>query len=474
MIVVVGISHKSTPIAVRERIAIPEEQIQPLLQSLAGRPSIGEVLVLSTCNRVEFVACPDTGISAEAEATSREALAAELVAEFESRVPGIARHLYVHQGDPAVRHLFRVASSLDSLVLGEPQILGQLKDAMVTARQAGTLGRTLNRGVGHAIRTAKRVRTETALGIGQVSVPSVAVDLARQVFGDLRRHSVLLIGSGNMAESLARLMSEAGAQLTILGRNQARVSELAARVGGAPKSWEDLRSALVEADIVITSTRAPGHIITEPMVAGLRRARRGRSLVFVDLAVPRDVDPAVDQLDNVFCYNIDDFSRVVEDSLSSRRKEADRGEEIVSQEVESFRRWVDALRITPTVVALRQRFKGILQDELDRSLRSRLKHLGEDDRTALSAMLEAAVNKLCHNPTARLRETACDHEFEAYRAEELSSALDELFELSTATQSAPSPRSSPSNPALSEPISNPGHPSPPLHPLPVRTLGASR
>ncbi len=424
MIVVAGLSHKTAPIAVREKLALGRDRIAELLARAVEMPAIGEAMLISTCNRVELVTAGKRNVDADLAAVAKDSV--ELLSQY---APGVADHLYVHSAGAAVRHLFQVASSLDSLVLGEPQILGQVKDAFELARKAGTVGGALHRTVPRAIRAAKRVRTETAIGAGQVSVPSVAVDLSKQIFGELKRTTVLLIGSGEMAETVAKLLRHAGARLIVLGRNAARVAELAQAVGGEGRSLTELGPSLIEADVVITSTSSLEYVVGYDLVHGTRRKRRGRSLFFIDLAVPRDVDPRVEQVEGVFLYNIDDFSRVVAESHSTRRREAERAEQIVEAEAAGYDRWLEAARVTPTLVALRNRFRATLEAELDRSMRSKLKHLSTDDRAALEKMLEAALNKLLHEPSARLREIAGDREFEAFRTEQLSDALRELFAL---------------------------------------------
>ncbi len=424
MIVVAGLSHKTAPIAVREKLALGRDQIPELLARALEMPAIGEAMLISTCNRVELVTAGKRNVDGDLAAVARDSV--ELLARY---APAVADHLYVHTSGAAVRHLFQVASSLDSLVLGEPQILGQVKDAFEVARKAGTVGGALHRTVPRAIRAAKRVRTETAIGAGQVSVPSVAVDLSKQIFGELRKRTVLLIGSGEMAETVAKLLQQAGAKLIVLGRNAARVAELARAVSGEPRSLAELGSALIEADVVITSTSSTDPVVGWELVHGTRRKRRGRSLFFIDLAVPRDVDPRVEQVEGVFLYNIDDFSRVVAETHSTRRREAERAEQIVEAEAEGYDRWLEAARMTPTLVALRNRFRATLEAELDRSMRSKLKHLSVEDRAALEKMLDAALNKLLHEPSARLREIAGDREYEAFRADQLSDALRELFAL---------------------------------------------
>lgn len=438
MIVVVGLSHRTAPIDVRERLAIAPERIPTLLTELTKDPQVREAMLISTCNRLELVAAGPWPRPDQEET----ALACELFLEREAS--GIGRHLYRHTGALAIRHLFRVASSLDSLVLGEPQILGQVKEAFEQARGAGTLGSILHRTLPRALHAAKRVRTETQVGSGQVSVPSVAVDLTRQIFGDPRGRSVLLVGSGEMAESAARLLKAAGARIFVVGRTPERVQALCDRVGGEPRAWSDLRATLVEVDVVITSTSARGFVIDREMVAGSRRSRRGRDQFFVDLAVPRDVDPEVIGLDGAFLYNIDDLSRTVSETLSSRQREADAAERLVEEETRGYERWADAEQATPTIVQLRAKIREAFGVELDRSLKGRLKHLGAEDRAALSKLIEAAENRVLHGPTMRLRQAASDPQGPGMTLADLAEAVRELFELdeSPAPEAASDPHES--------------------------------
>jgi glutamyl-tRNA reductase len=289
------------------------------------------------------------------------------------------------------------------------------------------VGSILHRTLPRAIRAAKRVRTETAIGSGQVSVPSVAVELTRQIFGDLTGHTALLVGSGEMAEAVARLLKVAGAKVMVVGRTLSRAEELASVVGGSARPWTDLQQSLVDADVVVTSTSAPHHVVDLDMVSTARRARRGKSQFFIDLAVPRDVDPRIEQLDGEFLYNIDDLSKVVSESLSTRTREAASAEAIVGREAEGYDRWADAEQATPTIVALRARLTASLEEELSRSLRGKLKHLPPDDRAALGKMLESAVNRLLHQPTIRLRQAALERSQDTLSLEQLSSAISELF-----------------------------------------------
>ena len=450
MITVVGLSHRTAPIEVRERVALPKDKVPDFLRALLQQAPVGEALVVSTCNRLEIVA------AARGSVAELPAVAEACVQALEQIAPGIARHTYRRTGGEAVRHLFRVASSLDSLVLGEPQILGQLKDAFDAAKEVGSIGSVLHRSVPRAIRTAKRVRSETVIGSGQVSVPSVAVDLTRQIFGELRGRTVLLVGSGEMAEAVARLLRYAGASLLVLGRNLERVQELATAVDGEPRLWHELKASLVEADVVITSTSAPSAVIDYELAASARKARRGRDQTYIDLAVPRDVDPRVNTVNGVFVYNIDDFSQVVAQTLSNRAQEAESAERIVEEETRGYERWADAEQATPTVVRLRAMLRQSLRTELDRSFRGKLKHLGREEREALEKMCEAVENRLLHVPTMKLRQAAIERDAAAFALDDLTSALEELFDLSgNAEPESPSgPQASPA-PLLSSSPSAP-------------------
>lgn len=403
MIVVVGLSHKTAPIDVRERLALPAEVIPEVLHGLLDGGVVKEAMVVSTCNRVEFVVAGADGSRADLAELARATVDAVL-----RRSPGVTGHLYQHVGNDAVQHLFRVAASLDSLVVGEPQILGQVKDAYDVARGAGTVGSILHRVIPRAIRAAKRVRSETTVGAGQVSVPSVAIDLGRQIFGDLSRHTAALVGSGEMAETVARLLRQAGSRLVVLGRNPERVAEVSTLMQAEPRSLSEMDVTLVEADVVITATSATGFVINEPQVRALRKMRRGRSLFFIDLAVPRDVDPSVGNLDGVFLYNVDDLSTIVAESLEGRRREAERAEQIVAEEAASYDRWAEAEQATPTIVALREKLRRVFEGEVDRSLSGKLRHLGEAEREALIVMVEASLKKMLHPTTVHLRRLAAD------------------------------------------------------------------
>ena len=424
MIVVVGVSHQAAPIEVREQLAVSKQAAAPFLKGLIAGSIVREAMVLSTCNRVELIAAGETGSK-----DCLERVAAACATELVGRVPEAAGYVYRHHGAVAVRHLFRVAASLDSMVLGEPQILGQLKQAFEAACKVGTVGSALHRAIPRALRAAKRVRSETTIGSGQVSVPSVAVDLANQIFGDLSGKTALLVGSGDMGQTVARLLAAAGAAIQVLGRNATTVEQVARVVGGVPRALSDLKASLSEADVVVTSTSAPNAIVTRELVASVRRSRRGRSLFFIDLAVPRDVDPRVGELDGVFLYNVDDLSQIVAESLASRRRERDAAELIIADAAEGYERWAEAEQVTPVIKALRTRFSQVMRAELERSLRGRLKELGPLEREALEKMIDASINKILHEPSSALRSLAGDRSRDADFVESAVEVLTALFSL---------------------------------------------
>jgi glutamyl-tRNA reductase len=377
----------------------------------------------STCNRVEVYTAPPRGAANDPSAL--EAIATRVASALKRRGgAGVEKSLRKETGTHAVRHLFRVASSLDSLVVGEPQILGQLKDAISFANEHHGLGPTLGRAMRRALHVGKRVRTETAIGAGQVSVASVAVDLAGQICGDLRGKQALLVGAGEMAEGAAKLVVKEGASLSIVNRSRERADRLAAEVGGTPRDWAALNWSLIEADIVITSTSSPTHVITLEAMKTAKKARRGRSIFLIDIAVPRDVDPAINKLDGVYLYDVDDLSQIVAESLKGRASEAAKAEAIVETEVKSFESWRAEQAMAPAIVSLRARTRAMLASEVERSLSGKLKHLGEAERQALAIMVDAATNKLCHRPSTRLKELASDP-----RGFEYAEVLSELFDL---------------------------------------------
>ena len=395
-LVVVGVSHHNSPLQVREALAFARDTLPTALVRLKREAGVSEVMILSTCNRVEVYAA---GGIAEAQ-TIASVLRAHACAR--SRVIPI---LDQRVGEPAVRHAFRVAAALDSMVLGESQILGQLKDAYQAAETADTLGPVLNGLRQHSVVAAKRVRTETGIGRHAVSVSHVAVELARKIFGGLDGRRVLLVGAGKMSRLAAGRLVRDGARATVLGRTFARTEELAASLGGRAAGLEDLRDELTRADIVITSTGAPGLVVHLADVEAACAARGGRPLFLIDIALPRDVDPAVRGLSGVFLYDLDDLRSVADANLRERRRDATAAEALVASEVGAYLSAQRSRRAVPLLVALRERGEEIRRAEIEKA-RRRMGPLTVDQERALDAATTAIVNKLLHTPTVCLKEMA--------------------------------------------------------------------
>jgi glutamyl-tRNA reductase len=398
-LVVVGVSHRTAPLDVREGLAFPPERLAEALSRARDEAGLAEAMILSTCNRVEVY-----GRAAAQEAPA-EAVARFLEA-YHGRASGaLGPYLYAVSGEAAVRHAFRVAASLDSMVIGEPQILGQVKDAYEVAEAARSLGPGLGALRNRCLAAAKRARSETRIGENAVSVSSVAVELARKIFGSLKDRAVLLVGAGKMSELSARHLVSGGARATVLGgRTFQKAEELAAALGGQAAPFEALQAELAKADVVISSTGAPHAVIRREDVAAAVRSRR-RPLFLIDIAVPRDIEPGVRDLANVFLYDLDDLKAVAEANLRERRKEAAAAEAIVEAEVRAFLEWQKSLDVAPLLADLRQRAEAIRRAEVERA-RQRLGPLNPDQEAALDAATTAIVNKLLHPPTAHLKEVA--------------------------------------------------------------------
>ncbi len=396
----VGMNHRTAPVKVRERLALSGESASWLAQELTRGQSLEEALVLSTCNRVEFLA-----------SGRRNALRGEVFRCIRKSLNGVPLDegaFYDYDERRAVRHVFRVASSLDSMVVGEPQILGQVKDAYQLARDAGTLGGPLGRLVSRAFHVARRVRNETEIGKLAVSVSYVAVELARKIFGDLEGLSVLLIGAGEMAEAAARHLRGAGAShLYVTNRTAASAERLASAFGAEPAPFDRLLALLQRVDIVLTSTGAPGHILSKRTAQGVIAARRNKPIFLVDIAVPRDIDPDINDVDNMFVYDIDDLQQVAAANMKHRRHEADIAERIVEDEVERILRRLQAHRATPAIVSLNERLEVIRRGELQR-YRSKLRGLTEEQREAVEALSRGIINKVAHHPIREAKRCAAD------------------------------------------------------------------
>ncbi len=417
---VVGLNHKTAPVELREKLAIGEDALGPLAERALERLPLREAVILSTCNRVELIGVAPRGEDVVAGVMSF------LAEDRDLSAAAVAEHRYVHRGRQAVRHLFRVASSLDSMVVGEPQILGQLKEQYRRANESGATARVLRRCFEASFRVAKRVRTETGVATKSVSVSSAAVDLAKRIFDDLGDKTAMLIGAGKMSELAARHLLKAGiASVIVTNRSFDRAVELAREFDGTPVPFDRFPSYLPMADVVLGSVSVSGHVVGPSHMNDVLRARRRRPMFFIDLGVPRNFDPALNDLQNVYLYNIDDLARVADDHRAEREREAERAEEIVRSEAESLWRSLSARDVTPTIVALRGKLDDIRQGELDRALAS-LESISAGDREVLDAMTHAIVNKILHPPTKVLKEMARD---ENGQAAEVAEVLHRLFGL---------------------------------------------
>ncbi|HEV7798073.1 MAG TPA: glutamyl-tRNA reductase [Pyrinomonadaceae bacterium] len=398
-IVLVGINHKSAPVEVRERLAFTEDACATGLRTLVDGEVVREGLIVSTCNRVEVLA-----------ETSSERLndTVERVDQFLGGTDDLPRsffeaHLYRHTDDQAIRHLFRVTSSLDSMVVGEPQVLGQVRRAYSIALEAGTAGRILNRLVHHAFRVAKRVRTETGIGANAVSISYMAVELGKKIFNSLQGRTALMIGAGEMAELSARHLLGAGVTRVLLAnRTEERAERLATELGAETIKFESLSDYLAEADIIICSTAADQYVITEQMAREALSKRRNRPSFFIDISVPRNIDPAVGNIANVFVFDIDDLESVISSNIREREREAERAELIVESEIMQFQQTLRVLDIGPTIGALRNKLQDIAKEELIRQ-RNRLGALTAEQESAIQALLVSTVNKISHPLLSHMR-----------------------------------------------------------------------
>lgn len=399
-IIIVGASHRTAPVEVRERLAFSPHALSASLEQVKNLPHVQENLILSTCNRMEVLLVTNDVPAAMTEV--KEFLAGYQSLEQEE----LEKYLYAHANRDAVKHLFRVAASLDSMVLGEAQILGQLKDAYRTAAHGHCCGLVLNRLLHKAFSVAKRVRTETSLGNYAVSVSYVAVELGKKIFGDLKEKSVLLLGAGEMAELAASNLLRAGVnELIVANRTFKRGQELAAKFQGIAIEFSQFSRYLQDVDIVLSSTGSMEFLIKKDKMAKVIKARKNRPLFLIDIAVPRDIDPTVNEIDNVYLYDIDDLQSVADANLSQRKQEAGRAEEIVEEETNQFLIWLDGLLATPTIVSLIHTIRGIKEAEVKKAL-ARLKQNNPEDKKAVEALARAIVNKVLHRPITRLKKSA--------------------------------------------------------------------
>lgn len=395
-IILIGINHKTAPVELRECIAFSEDESASALQTLSRKPHIKELLLFSTCNRVEVLVVTEN---------KREAIDStkDYIAEV-NKIPRQAFEdsLYIHEGDEAVRHVFRVASSLDSMVVGEPQILGQVKDAYRLATEAKVSGVILNRLLHRTFFVAKRIRTETGIGGHAVSISYAAVELGRKIFGSLEGKNVLLVGAGEMAElAVEHLIRNKVGDIYVANRTFENGVELARRFNGQALRFEEIADCLKVVDIIISSTGSPDFVITRDQVKGVIRIRRNRPIFFIDIAVPRDIDPQVNRLSNSYVYDIDDLQGVIDENIEDRQKEAIKGERIVDEAVIQFRDWYASLEVVPTIVALRNKLESIAETEIKKTLQSN--KIPESGAQAIKKMADSLINKILHHPTMFLK-----------------------------------------------------------------------
>ena len=398
-LIVIGLNHKTASIEIRERLAFQEDRIGEALSQAKSLPSLKEGMILSTCNRVEIYA------------TARRAEKAIFdLKDFLSRYHGLPlkefeKNLYLLTGEEAVRHIFRVASSLDSMVVGEPQILGQIKSAYNMAAESKTSGVIFHRLLHRAFHVAKRVRTETKIGNSAVSVSFVAIELAKKIFESLTKRTVLLIGAGEMCELAARHLVSGGVEkVLVTNRTYERAVALAQEFRGEPIPFEEMTQGLKKADIVISATDSSQYLIRHEQVAKVMRERKQKPIFFIDIADPRDIEPEVGDIENVYLYNIDDLQNVANENIKDREKEARKAEALVQEEVVKFVNWYKTLEVTPTIVALRDKFEEIRKKELEKTF-SLHPNLSDREKQSLEALTSAIVNKILHTPLTLLKQT---------------------------------------------------------------------
>jgi len=421
-IVAVGISYLTAPVEIRERISFNESSTGSGLSELRSMEPIEECVILSTCNRVEFYAV-----------TSHVEPCIEAIKDFIASFHGVdtrlfTSHLYSFSGIQAAKHIFRVASSLDSMVIGEPQILGQVKEAYKKAHEAGATGYITNRLFHYAFSVAKRVRSETDIGSQAVSISSAAVELAKRIFEDLSRRTALLIGTGEMGELAAKHLIKAGTkELVIAGRTAGTAAELAGRLGGTAIKIEEVHYTLKNVDVLITATGSPEFIIKKHHIKEALKLRKNEPMFMIDIAVPRDIDPRVGELENVYLYDIDDLKGVLEENVNTRRKRAVEAEAIVERGVVQFEKWLEGLKVVPTIISLRRRFEAITSVEVEKAL-GRLGgdsgEVGEKERRVIEGMAAGIIGKILHHPIKNLKREASTSIGAFY-----SSSVKELFEL---------------------------------------------
>ena len=397
-LILVGVNHKTTPVEIREKLAFTKGKIEESIDRLLNYPDIIEHTILSTCNRVEIYAranCHDSAIKS----------VKQFICDFHELSPvELEDHFYSYKNEEAVEHLFRVSSSLDSMILGEAQILGQVKDAYSLARDLRSTGLVLNQLFEKAFNIAKKVREETGIAERSVSISSAAVELAQKIFDDLENHTVMLVGTGEMAELAAKHLISYGVKTVyVTSRTYERAANLARTLNGSALDFEAFKNELHRADIVITSTSASSFIIKKEMVEKAIQERKNKPIFFIDIAVPRDIEPDVNDLENVYLYDIDDLHVVVSANMKEREKEAENAMNLISHEVTKFNNWIGSLDAVPTIIEIRKKAEIIRKQEMERTLK-KLPHVSEDDKQLLRQMSSSMINKILHKPTIKLKQ----------------------------------------------------------------------
>ena len=399
-LLITGVSHRTAPVEVRELLAFREEALPAALADLRSREGVAEAVILSTCNRVEITVTTDDQVDPQSIIDS-------FLADHKHVAPdAIAAHVFRHEGRDAIHHLFRVAASLDSMVVGEPQILGQLKAAYAAAKNSGACCGWLDGLMTRAFNVAKRVRSETGVGQMAVSVSFAAVELARKIFGSLTNRTVMIVGAGKMSELAARHLRRSGAtHVFVTNRTHERAVEMAELFQGTPVEYTRFTAMLPEVDILITSSGAPHYILHKDEMHRVISARRNKPMFLIDIAVPRNIEPSVNELDNVFLYDIDDLQEVVNANLRERMKEADHAEQLVTEEVERMMARLKVAEVTPTIVGLQEQLEQIRAGELEKA-RRRLGPLTPQQEEAIEALTRGIINKVAHGPITELRSHA--------------------------------------------------------------------
>ncbi len=397
-LILVGVNHKTTPVEIREKLAFTKGKIEESVNHLFNFPDIIEHTILSTCNRVEIYARANSQDSAIKSIK-------QFICDFHQlSLVELEDHFYSYSNKEAVEHLFRVSSSLDSMILGEAQILGQVKEAYSLARDLRSTGLVLNQLFEKAFSIAKKVREETGIAERSVSISSAAVELAQKIFDDLENHTVMLVGTGEMAELAAKHLISYGVKtIYVTSRTYERAANLARALNGSALDFEAFKNELHRADIVITSTSAPNFIIKKEIVEKAIHERKNKPIFFIDIAVPRDIEPDVNDLENVYLYDIDDLQVVVSANIKEREKEAKNAMNFISQEVTKFNNWVGALDAVPTIVEIRKKAENIRKQEIEKTLK-KISHLSEDEKQLLRQMSSSMINKILHKPTIKLKQ----------------------------------------------------------------------